>query len=257
MTKNCIAFRLDDITPDMNWDNFNRLKEIFYRYNIKPLIGVVPDNRDKKLSVGTSRDDFDSEIKQLIADGWCLAMHGCFHIYDTKDGGMLKLRPLSEFAGHSFEEQLEKLSYGQKLLNDKGLFPEVFMAPGHTFDRNTLEALRKLGIKYITDGLTDEPYKRFGMFFLPSKNSRPKLRKGFDTICLHTNDMNEESFDELEIFLKNHSNQVVAFLDMLRSDYPSWGIKYLMQDRKNRMMARLRKLVAGNKLLHGLLALRK
>lgn len=41
-----IAIRMDDITPDMNWDNFLALKALFDKYHICPLIGVVPDNRD-------------------------------------------------------------------------------------------------------------------------------------------------------------------------------------------------------------------
>lgn len=35
-----IAIRMDDITPDMNWDNFLALKALFDRYHICPLIGV-------------------------------------------------------------------------------------------------------------------------------------------------------------------------------------------------------------------------
>ena len=41
--------RLDDITPDMDWGRFYRAKEIFDRYKICPLIGVVPDNQDGTL----------------------------------------------------------------------------------------------------------------------------------------------------------------------------------------------------------------
>ncbi|WP_419041292.1 DUF2334 domain-containing protein, partial [Eisenbergiella tayi] len=37
-----IAIRMDDITPDMNWDNFLALKALFDKYHICPLIGVVP-----------------------------------------------------------------------------------------------------------------------------------------------------------------------------------------------------------------------
>ena len=28
--------RMDDITADMNWDRFNRIKDIFEEYGIKP-----------------------------------------------------------------------------------------------------------------------------------------------------------------------------------------------------------------------------
>lgn len=37
-------FRLDDICPNMNWDNFYRLEEIFDKYDVKPVVGVIPNN---------------------------------------------------------------------------------------------------------------------------------------------------------------------------------------------------------------------
>ena len=32
-----IAIRMDDITPDMNWENFLKLKEIFDKYFLRKL----------------------------------------------------------------------------------------------------------------------------------------------------------------------------------------------------------------------------
>ena len=46
-----MAVRLDDITPDMDWERFLACKEILDRHGIRPLIGVVPDNRDDLLKV--------------------------------------------------------------------------------------------------------------------------------------------------------------------------------------------------------------
>ena len=44
-----IAVRLDDITPDMDWEGFLCFKELLDRYQVKPLIGVVPQNKDENL----------------------------------------------------------------------------------------------------------------------------------------------------------------------------------------------------------------
>ena len=44
-----IAVRLDDITPDMDWERFLAVKKLLDRYKIKPLIGVIPDNRDENI----------------------------------------------------------------------------------------------------------------------------------------------------------------------------------------------------------------
>ena len=39
-------FRLDDISWDMNYENFKRIKQLFTDYGIKPIIGVIPKNED-------------------------------------------------------------------------------------------------------------------------------------------------------------------------------------------------------------------
>ena len=56
--------RLDDITPDMNWGRFYQAKEIFDRYQIRPLIGVVPNNQDETLHKEEGRIDFWDVICQ-------------------------------------------------------------------------------------------------------------------------------------------------------------------------------------------------
>ena len=37
-----ITVRLDDITPDMDWERFYKFKALLDQYQVKPLIGVVP-----------------------------------------------------------------------------------------------------------------------------------------------------------------------------------------------------------------------
>ena len=53
-----IAFRMDDITPDMDWKSFEAFEQLFERYGCYPLLGIVPDNLDPKLSVDPAREAF-------------------------------------------------------------------------------------------------------------------------------------------------------------------------------------------------------
>ena len=64
-----IFFRLDDITPNMNWDKFNFIVSLFGRYNIKPLLAVIPDNKDSELLRYPIDLDFWRIIKELSQDG--------------------------------------------------------------------------------------------------------------------------------------------------------------------------------------------
>ena len=74
-----ISIRMDDITPDMDWTKFLRFKELCDLYQVKPLIGVVPDNQDANLHIDTSEPAFIGEfwkyIKVLENEGWCIAQH--------------------------------------------------------------------------------------------------------------------------------------------------------------------------------------
>jgi len=252
-----ISFRLDDITPGMEMTRFNRARAIFDRFEIKPLLGVVPFNQDKKLELEAKDDHFWDLIRELSQDGWIISQHGYIHIYDSDDGGILKLRPKSEFAGHSLEKQREKLGLGLEILKSEGIVPKVFMAPGHTFDMNTIRALKELGFEYITDGLSDEPYFLGGLMLIPSKNSRPKKRSAVDTVCLHTNEMSEEDFSEMEEFIGNHRELIVDFADLMKTEnVAEYGLFIQCQIIKNRLMKKIRAFVARNKLLHGILGLR-
>ena len=41
--------RLDDIAENINWELMDKCEELFQKYNIKPLLGVIPENKDKDL----------------------------------------------------------------------------------------------------------------------------------------------------------------------------------------------------------------
>ena len=58
------------------------------------------------------------------------------------------------------ESQRERIREGLEILRGKGLHPKVFVAPRHGFDRTTLHALRKEGIRVISDGFARIPFTR-------------------------------------------------------------------------------------------------
>ena len=55
-----ILIRLDDIAENMNWDLMEKSEVLFDKYKIKPVLGVIPNNKDsefypiqKKIIFGT------------------------------------------------------------------------------------------------------------------------------------------------------------------------------------------------------------
>ena len=44
-----ILIRLDDIAENMNWDLMEKSEVLFDKYKIKPVLGVIPNNKDSEL----------------------------------------------------------------------------------------------------------------------------------------------------------------------------------------------------------------
>ena len=215
-----IAIRLDDITPGMDWTKFLRFKEILDKYGIKPLIGVVPDNRDQKLKIDDEHADFWQYVKDLQQEGWIVAMHGFSHVYTTQSGGLFPIGNKSEFAGISYKRQEDMIREGKRILDSKGIQTDIFMAPSHSFDRNTLKALKNNGFYGLTDGFGIRPFRVDGLVFYPISVSRAKSlrdsRDGIVTFVYHTNTMSDKDFDALEDLLD--SAEVVSFVEYKRLD---------------------------------------
>lgn len=225
-----VAVRLDDITPDMDWERFYRFKALLDKYQIRPLIGVVPDNRDENLraeapalggrekSTADPPEDFWVYIRQLQKEGWQVAMHGFRHIYATKKGGLFPLNDFSEFAGLPYKSQKKMLEEGKKILEERGIRTGLFMAPAHSYDQNTLKALRETGFTGLTDGFGDGPYRWKGLCFYPIsfKLSRTFQKEaGYSTMVIHTGTVSGEDLKRYEGYFGRKDVQWISYGEYL------------------------------------------
>jgi predicted deacetylase len=211
---------MDDITPGMDWNRFLRFKEILDDYGICPLIGVVPDNRDKKLMIDEPRPDFWDYVKQLQQSGWVIAMHGLNHLYTTPKSGMFPIGGKSEFAGLPYVKQEEMIREGKRILTSKGIMTDIFMAPSHSFDRNTIRALKQNGFYIITDGFGRGPFRSADMIFYPISirrgSSLEDTRDGLVTFVYHTNTMTDKDFEAFEKLMD--SGKAVSYREFARQE---------------------------------------
>lgn len=276
-----IAVRLDDITPDMDWAGFLKMKALLDRFRIKPLIGVVPDNRDELLR-GKSEASYEAERKirlmqaaedgctegvsgdgssdggqeilwryigNLRKDGWTVAMHGYRHLYTTKKGGCFPLNHFSEFAGLPPERQEEMLLEGKRLLAKHGIETRIFMAPAHSYDRNTLRALKKAGFTAVTDGFGSRPYRWKGLVFYPiSFQLRHTLRRkdGFSTLVIHPATVTADALARYEAYFSSPEVEWISWETYLnqqpvRAGLFSRGREYCMAAGKCLAASLLRK----------------
>lgn len=219
MTK--YLFRIDDICPTMHWDNFSRLKDIFERYEIKPLLAIVPQNHDPVLvclnNNGVQEKDFWELMRRLQQDGWEIGQHGFEHRYVTSQGGLLKVKKESEFAGLSIKEQQEKVRRGKEILSHYGIETDIFVAPGHSLDINTCKALLMNGFHYISDGFSLYPYKNYGLVWIPQMLWRLwRMPVGIHTFCLHLNNLSSDDFLKIERFIQRNRGQITTFKEVKR-----------------------------------------
>ena len=196
--------RLDDASDYMDVKKWQRMEELLDRYGIKPLVGVIPDNRDSSLTDTYEQDpEFWDKTARWKAKGWELALHGCYHKYTTEEGGINPVNKRSEFAGVSLDKQKEMIRHGVDVLKDHGIEPKVFFAPSHTFDENTLIALKEESdIRIISDTIANDVYFENDFYFIPQQSGRVrKLPFKVCTFCYHPNIMKEENYVYLDSFL--------------------------------------------------------
>ena len=75
--------RLDDIAENMNWDMMQKISVLFDRYEIKPVLGVIPNNKDPELlSYPKANVNFWDQVRIWKNKGWEIGMHGANHTYD-------------------------------------------------------------------------------------------------------------------------------------------------------------------------------
>jgi predicted deacetylase len=204
--------RLDDASPYRDIDKWERMEKLLLKYKILPLVGIIPNNKDKKFTNYPKDEMFWDKVNKWLSYDWEFALHGYDHVYSSYCGGMNPINKESEFAGVPLEEQEKKIINGIEVFKEQGISPKVFFAPSHTFDENTLLALKKnSNIRIISDTIANDIYFQDDFFFVPQQSgSVRKLPFRTVTFCYHPDVMCDADFLHLEEFLKNNKNKFVS-----------------------------------------------
>lgn len=212
--------RFDDICPTMNHARWKRVESLMRRFSIRPILAIVPDNQDPKLAVAPADPEFWTHMRRLQEEGWTIGLHGLRHDCRVYGKSLLPLHRYTEFAGLTEEEQTQMLREGALILQGHGLNPEVWVAPRHGFDRNTLSALKRVGIKIVSDGYSRFPFVDDGLLWIPQQLwGGRRMQNGVWTICVHANTIAEQSLHDLETFIEHHAAEFVGVKEIDRL----WG----------------------------------
>ena len=225
-----ILIRLDDISENMNWEMFDRTELLFDKYGIKPVLGVIPNNKDSELLNYPKREDFWEKVKAWKKKGWEIAMHGYDHLYnqETNKEDYFGYGGKSEFFGNSLEKQKEKIKNGLKIFSEKEIPIRVFFAPNHTYDKNTFAALKNSGIFEIIDGYGIMPYVENQIKFIPQLFYKFYILPiGIQSTQIHLNYWKQNDFEDFEKFINKNLNKIITYEEALKKVNTSFLFKLI------------------------------
>ena len=209
-----LLIRLDDIAANMNWHLMEKCEKLFDKHNIKPLLGVVSNNKDPELLSNQKKDNFWDQIRKWHNKNWEIAMHGYTHIYDsdTNKKDYFNYGGKSEFFGHSYEVQSSRIKKSLEIFNNEKIKIRSFFAPNHTYDHNTFAALRDNNIYNIIDGYGIMPFKKDNLNFIPQLfYKQVMLPFGIQSTQIHLNYWNDNDYEKFENFIIKNSSKIISF----------------------------------------------
>jgi hypothetical protein len=217
------VLRFDDICPTMRWDIWSEIEEALITSGVKPVLAIVPDNRDPVLRPGPPGRDFWERARRWQDLGWTIALHGYQHLYVARDGGLVTLRKKSEFASLPAREQHEKLQRGMDIFAREGIKSHVWIAPGNAFDEVTVSLLPKVGIDTISAGWFWRPFiGPHDMTWVPCQLSilRP-APPGVWSVCYHHNGWSRSNMAEFKEGLQRYRENIVSLEEAVAQFPPS------------------------------------
>ena len=219
MSKATYLVRFDDICPTMDWETWNKIEKVLVTEGIKPIMAVVPDNKDEKLKFAEENKNFWSKVIEWQNMGWSIAVHGYQHLYETSDSGLLGLNNYSEFSGLSYEQQTKKLKKAINIFNSHGVKPDLWVAPAHSFDETTLRVLTDVGLNIISDGFYMRPVKYMDKIWIPQQLWKFRsFGSGIWTVCFHVNGIKKFEVEEICSNFIKHSNSIVSLDDVIKNN---------------------------------------
>ena len=188
--------RLDDACETMNKEMWNQMESLLDKYNIKPIIGIIPENKDKDFTWDYDSSFWTDTVKRWQNKNYIIAQHGCHHLFQEN--------PKSEFQGFPYSKQKELLLKGNDIIKKHEVNPTCFFAPQHTYDKTTKKLFSELNLfQFISDGYALGPYRIKNTIYLPSIFDTPHkiLPFGVYTFVYHPNNITKEALEYLEKFI--------------------------------------------------------
>jgi len=230
-----ILIRIDDVCENMNWDLMSKLESLFDNHSIKPVLGVIPNNRDEDFLSFPRNDNFWDQVRKWQDKGWEIVQHGDTHIYDrlcSKKSDYFEYGGGSEFFGHPLNVQEKRIKNGLEKFKREKINIRSFFAPNQTYDENTFIALKNCGISEVIDGYGLMPYTEKNIKFIPQLFEKVVLLPfGIQSTKLHLHIWDENDYKKFENFIKLNSKKIITYdqaLNKINNSFLYKIIRYFM-----------------------------
>jgi predicted deacetylase len=213
--------RLDDAHERMHLKNWKKIESLCIKYDIKPLVALIPNNKDSEIcfETNTNNINIDDTVKRWYQADWCIGIHGYNHdlVSINPLRNILPLNNVSEFVHLSKPLIHNKLVSAVDNFKKRNIKTEIFVPPAHSYNVATLKILQEsTDIKIVSDGWDFLPFVENGITFLPQQLWKfRRMYFGHWTICLHPSSMCDVEFEMLEGSLKRHSNKFGSFVELM------------------------------------------
>ena len=210
-----ILIRIDDVCENMNWNLMSKLESLFDNYSIKPVLGVIPNNRDEDFLSFPRNDNFWDQVRKWQDKGWEIVQHGDTHIYDrlcSKKSDYFEYGGGSEFFGHPLDVQEKRIKNGLEKFKREKINIRSFFAQNQTYDEKTFVALKNCGINEVIDGYGLMPYTEKNVKFIPQLFEKVVLLPfGIQSTKLHLHVWDENDYKKFENFIKINSKKIITY----------------------------------------------
>lgn len=154
-----VIFRNDDVQPWYSSEEMRAVDRVFIDEGVPVTLGVIPNpGGDLPLTDDETTCEYLGSLQEDHPGQFEMALHGYTHQPETDFYGG------SEFGGLSDTEQADRITEGERLLNQCVEPSSTFVPPMNTYDDGTVRAASGSGYTTISGGtwFTDEYYDRNG-----------------------------------------------------------------------------------------------
>lgn len=195
--------RFDDLSRYSDLSKWEEVLSACEFYGVRPLVGVIPDVKDKKLYNGILNSDvgfwdFINKNKYRMD----IAMHGFHH---------------ENLSNVDYSNQYKILAGALKEFMKRNIVPDVLIPPNHRFDLDTLDVMKALNIGYLSDGVGVFPWKILKQDVIQVPQIFWKFRKmpfGTYTVCFHPETMTVDDIRDFSDVLRENSKNFISIFDV-------------------------------------------